>query len=118
MIKLIQHGTYRLIETKRQTKILIFDDNKSYAWINAGKIGEILVASHRPHKTDQILTVGKYRIYQVKDEPKLTDLIHLELLAGDGFWQGYLLTKGLPGVDDKKRVRIIPTKEVITKSIE
>ncbi|EKD65355.1 MAG: hypothetical protein ACD_50C00113G0001 [uncultured bacterium] len=117
MIKLIERGTYRLIETKRQIKILILEDKRSYAWINAGAIGEILVASHSPHKADHILTVGRYRIYGVKDEPKLTDLLHLELLAGDGVWQGYLLTKGLPTVDDK-RVRIIPTKEAITRSLE
>ena len=118
MIKLIQRGAYRIIETSKQIKILILDDKRSYAWINAGIIGKILVASHRPHKADYLLAVGKYRIYEIKDEPKLTDLVHLELLAGDGVWQGYLLTKGLPDREDKKRVRIIPTKEVITKSLE
>jgi hypothetical protein len=117
MIKLLEDGNYTLIETQRHIKILNLGKEKVFAWINAAGIGEILVASHNPHKTDHILAVGRYRMYQVKDEAKLTDLIHLELLVGDGIWQGYLLTKGLPDVDNRKRVRIIPTREVITKSV-
>lgn len=115
MIQLAQQGIYALMETKRHTRMLILDGEKSYAWIHAGEIGEILVASHKPHQSDHILSVGKYRMYRVKDEPDLTDLVHLELLAGDGVWQGYLLPTGLP-TDEKKRNRIIPTKEIITKS--
>lgn len=115
MIKLIQKGAYTLIETKKQTKILTLDGKNIYAWIDAEGIGEILVASHNSHKSDNILAVGNYRIYKVKDEPKFTDLIHLELHAGNGTWQGYLLTTGLP-TNEKKRNRIIPTKEIITES--
>lgn len=118
MIKLTEQGTYRLIETARHIKILVLSEDekrKVFVWINAAPIGEILVASHKPHKIDHILAIGKYRIYEVKDEPQLTDLIHLELFVGDGIWQGYLLPTGLPG-NEKKRNRIIPTKEIITKS--
>lgn len=115
MIKLILQGTYTLIETKRQIKILTLDGKKTFAWVNALEIGEILVSSHRKHKVDHILAIGKFRLYEVKDEPKLTDLMHLELLVGDGIWQGYLLPTGLPN-EEKKRNRIIPTNELITKS--
>ena len=115
MVKIIQQGTYVLLETTKHTRMLKFDEKISYAWVHAGEIGEILVASHNPHKADHILSVGKYRMYEVKDEQDLTDLVHLELLAGDGVWQGYLLPTGLP-TDKKKRNRIIPTKEIITKS--
>lgn len=114
MIKLLKEGAYKLIETKGQTKILSLD-NKTYAWVNVAEIGEILVASHKKHQTDNILAIGKYRMYQVQDEPMLTDLVHLELLVGDGHWQGYLLTTGLPTTKDIRR-RIIPTSEVITKT--
>jgi hypothetical protein len=114
MIQLINEGSYKLIETKGQTKILDLD-NKTFAWINAAEIGEILVSSHNPHKTDNVLSTGRYRLYEVKDEPKLTDLKHLELFVGDGKWQGYLLTTGLPTAKDIKK-RIIPTKELITKA--
>ena len=44
-------------------------------------------------------------VQSVKDERELTDLEHLELLVGEGIWQGYLLTTGLP-TDEKKRNRI------------
>lgn len=115
MVRLIQEGKFKLIETKNQTKILTLDGDKTYAWVKAEDIGEILVTSHKIHRTDHILSIGNYRMYDVEDEPNLTDLIHLELFVGDGVWQGYLLTTGLP-TDEKKRNRIIPTKEIITKS--
>lgn len=115
MIQLIKSGQYRLIETKRQTKILILDSKKTYAWINADRIGEILITSHRSHVTDNILSTGAYRIYDVKKEPDLSDQLHLELFVGEGTWQGYLLPTGLP-TDEDKRNRIIPTGEIITKT--
>lgn len=114
MIKIIKQGNYKLTETKGQTKILALDED-TFAWVNVSEIGEILVTSHNPHITDNILAIGKYRMYEVKNEDKLTDLIHLELFVGDGLWQGYLLTTGLPN-KDAIRKRIIPTSELITKT--
>lgn len=115
MIKLLKEGRYILLETKNQTKILILDDEKKFAWINAADIGEILVTTHKAMRTDNLLSIGKYRIYDVKDEPELTDLAHLELFVGEGVWQGYLLPLGLP-TDTKKRGRVIPTEETISVS--
>lgn len=114
MITSLQQGHYELDETRSQTKILKLD-NQPYAWVHAQEIGELLVSSHREHKTDHVLAQGQYQLYEVKDEPALTDLKHLELSTGDGGWQGYLLLTGLPD-DEKTRVRIIPTTEVITTS--
>lgn len=114
MIKTIQKGEYTLIETKDQVKILTLDGKKSFAWINAQGIGGLLVVSHTSHKADQILAIGKYRMYEVKDEPHITDLIHLELMVGEGKWQGYLLLTGLPS-GAKKRNRIVSTHELITQ---
>lgn len=115
MIRILKKGKYRLIETKGHTKILFLDKTATFAWINAAPIGEILVTSHASHAVDHLLALGTYRLYEVKDEPKLTDLLHLELFVGEGTWQGYLLPTGLPS-DKKKRNRIIPTVEIITKS--
>ncbi len=112
MITLRQNGTYRLIETKHNTKILYLDD-VVFAWLEPAGIGEILVASHDKHAADCVLSVGQYTLYDVVDEPDLSDQLHLELEAGMQMWQGYLLPTGLPD-DDKKRRRIIPTHEVIT----
>ena len=117
MISIINRGTYRLIETKDQTKILILDKKDTYAWINAKNIGEIIVVSHTSHKADCILAMGNYRLYDVQNEPTLSDQIHLELYVGCGIWQGYLLPTGLP-TDKKKRSRIIPITEVITSTNE
>jgi hypothetical protein len=111
MITVLQNGSYKLIETKGHVKILMLDD-KTYAWIVAKGIGEILVTSHSPHKADHILATGIYRLYDVEDEPHLSDQLHLELVVGENLWQGYLLLTGLPD-DKKKRARIIPTTEVI-----
>jgi hypothetical protein len=112
MITLIGEGVYRLIETKGQTKILTLDDSQTFAWVMAGDIGEILVASHKQHKVDHILALGAYKLYAVDDEPELTDMQHLELAVGQDRWQGYLLLTGLPTESDKRH-RIIPTDEVI-----
>lgn len=112
MILLLTAGTYRLIETKHQTKILYLDDTV-YAWIEPTGIGEILVASHHKHKTDCVLATGEYRLYDVHGEKRVSNHEHLELEVGDDIWQGYLLLTGLPN-HFKKRRRIIPTSEVIT----
>lgn len=116
MITTLSHGNYTLIETKSQVKILTLEKDV-YAWVWAGNIGEMLVSSHRPHKIDHILAVGRYRLYEVDNEPHYTDLMHLELTVGEGRWQGYLLPTGLP-TGAKVRSRIIPTHEIITSSSE
>lgn len=114
MIKLLREGSYQLIETKSDTKILTLDKKNTYAWVQAKGIGEILLKTHTSHKTDAVLSIGAYRLYDVENEPQLTDLLHLELSVGGGVWQGYLLLKGLPV--KKNRNRIIPTQEIITKA--
>ncbi len=111
MIKLLKQGKYRLIETKAHKKILTLGAN-DYAWVNAIEIGEILVASHNPHIVDAILSVGNYWLYDVKDDPELTDLQHLELEVGPNTIQGFLLLTGLP-TSKKKRSRIIPTNQLV-----
>ena len=113
MIKLIREWKYSLVETKNDTKILKLD-GKSFVWIFTRYIGEILVTTHRGHKTDQKLAKGDYKLYEVTDEPKLTDTLHLELYIGEDDWQGYLLITGFPQ-SKKTRSRIIPTNEIITK---
>lgn len=114
MINLLKSGLYKLIETKHHTKILYLD-NEIYAWIEPVHIGEILVVSHKVHKTDCILSMGRYRLYDVDQVANLSDQLHLELEVGKNHWQGYLLLSGLPD-SQKKRGRIIPTSEVITGS--
>ncbi len=112
MISTIKTGTYKLIETRHHTKILSLETDK-YAWVEPPNIGEILVASYRSHKTDCVLSVGRFVLYSVDDEPSLADEMHLELEVGENIWQGYLLPTGLPSTS-KRRSRIIPTSEVIT----
>lgn len=111
MITLQQHGSHKLIETKKNTKILYLDDT-AFAWVEPLAIGEILVSTHQTHKTDCVLSVGDYYIFSVQDEPELSDNMHMELEVGRNTWQGYLLLTGLPS-DSKKRARIIPTTEII-----
>ncbi len=112
MITIHKSGQYKLVETKRNTKILHLDAD-TYAWIETPKFGELLVFSHVAHKSDCILSTGHYTLYNVDDEPKLSDQRHLELEVGNRKWQGYLLPTGLPDAR-KKRSRIIPTLEVIS----
>jgi hypothetical protein len=114
VIKLLKSGKYTLAETFDHTKILTLDDKNRYAWIEAAKIGEILVSSQKKFSSSQLIAAGNYRLYEVKDEPDLTDLEHLELFVGEGHWQGYLLPMGLP--NGVKRRRIVATNEIITKT--
>jgi len=116
MIKLLKTGKYSVIETFDHTKILTLDDKARYAWIKADSIGDILVSTRRKFNTSNIVSMGNYRLYEVKGEPEFTDLVHLELFVGDGQWQGYLLPTGLPR-SLKKRNRIVSTNEAITKSV-
>lgn len=115
MITLLQEGSYKLIETNKRVKILYLDSH-AFAWVYGLHIGEMLVVSRRPHKTDYILSLGRYKLYEVEDEPKLVDQQHLELEVGKNKWQGYLLFTGLPSLV-KKRGRIMPTTERITGNI-
>ncbi len=112
MTTVLPKGVYKLVESKAHNQILMLDQD-TFVWIAAKGIGEILVASHKLHKTDHILATGVYRLYNVEDEPKLSDQVHLELNVGNHVWQGYLLPTGLPTAT-KKRARIIPTTEVIS----
>src|SRR3989344_2782276 len=114
MIKLLKQGSYQLIQTKGETRLLVLNNNY-YAWIIADRIGDILVISkNKPQRLYQIAR-GNYRLYDVADEPKLADTHHLELYTGEGLWQGYLLPTGLPKAKDLRN-RIIPTKEIITQT--
>lgn len=112
MITLLKKGMYKLVETKHHARLL-YIDGKVYAWVTVANVAEILVASHRTHKTDSIICIGEYRVYDVADEPHLSDQQHMELEVGQGHWQGYVLRGGLPDADNK-RCRIIPTHELIT----
>jgi hypothetical protein len=112
MIRLKKIGSYKLIETKRHTKILQLEA-KSYAWTGRSNIGELVLVLHSDHKTDYILGLGEYRLYTVERESSLSNRTHLELDAGGKYWQGYIVLPDLP----KKRseqARIIPTAETLT----
>jgi len=112
MIKLLKRGKYTLVETRGDTKVLTLD-GKSFVWIFSKSIGEMLITTRTGHKTDQKLAKGKYRLYQVENEPEFVDTLHLELSIGESEWQGYLLITGFP-TNKKMRSRIIPTNEIIS----
>jgi hypothetical protein len=112
MIDLQRSGSYKLIETDKDSKVLYLNGT-THIWAVVDGSGAISTMPHKAVRTDYMLSLGRYRLYGVSDESRLSELPHLELEAGANLWQGYLLPAGLPG-DDEKRVRIIPTKETIT----
>lgn len=116
MIRLVEEGRYSLFETKQQKNILNLENKKTFAWTANGDSGEITIISYVLHVTDRIISVGKYRMYTVKDESDLTDCTHMELFVGGGKWQGYLLPAGLPK-RGKVPTKIQPTHEIITKQL-
>lgn len=114
MIKLFRSGRYKLTETKHHIKVLELD-KAAYAWIEPPSVGGILVASRHAQRIDAMLSVGAYTIFEIEDEPELSDQLHLQLEVGIGMWQGYLLPTGLPN-EKKIRCKIIPTQEVVEMS--
>lgn len=112
MIRLLKGGTYLLTGTRHGARLLRLQ-KQTYAWITTPRIGALLVYSAVPHSQREVLSTGNYRLYDVIDEPHLSDQLHLELEFGGNQWQGYLLPTGLP---DRRRIRrrIIPTHEIIT----
>lgn len=112
MIRVIKEGKYRLSETKERSRILDLD-NVQYARISASSTGDILATTHNSRIAEQLLAMGKYRMYEVKDESEFADGTHLELHICCQVWQGYLLPMGQP-MDTKERVQIIATNEVIS----
>lgn len=59
-----------------------------------------------------ILAQGKFKLFDVVNEPHLIDLPHLQLSLDGKKWQGYLLLNGLPTIKTSKR-RIVHTDEII-----
>ena len=112
MITLTKEGAYSMVSTKDH-RMLVSLDGEQYLRSYAPKIGEMLTFAKRTHTPAYTIAQGRYRLYQVKDEPDLVDLVHLELSLGRGRWQGYLLLTGLPTAT-KIRSRIVPTTEVIS----
>lgn len=112
MIQLLKKGTYLLTGTRHGARLLRLQ-KQIYAWIATPRIGALLVYSTVPHIQREVLSTGNYRLYDVVNEPHLSDQLHLELEFGGNQWQGYLLPTGLP---DRKHIRrrIIPTHEIIT----
>jgi hypothetical protein len=120
MIRLIGNGRYCLFETRNGKKVLTLEDNPGeksrYVLINADGIREILITNQKSFRAECILVIGRYRLYEVKDEPDFKTCKHLEFLIGEGYWQGYLLPEGFP-TERKTRKRTIPAKELITRTM-
>ena len=118
MIKLIQKGKYKLLVTK-EGKTMLYLGEQGYLWSFAKNIGYLLSFSKHPHHPQYLLAQGDYRMYEIRNEPRYVDLVHLELSVDAKTRQGYLLLTGLPN-SKKIRSRIIPTDEDIgarTRSI-
>ncbi|KTB49339.1 hypothetical protein [Dehalogenimonas alkenigignens] len=116
MIQLVNKGLYHLEEMDDASKFLILaldDERRVYIWETAGGI-KIRLAPKQPVKTLCTLAAGKYRIYRVQDEPGLASQLHLELLVGEGLWQGFLLPEGWP--EDLETKPMVPVEETITKN--
>lgn len=114
MLKVIGSGTYKLTETKDNTKVLFIDDNYACSWKNEKCNGDLVYLKPDTDKICCFLSVGNWRLYEIKDEPGLTIGNHFELNVGKGKWQGYLLPKGFPTQINKKKP-ISQTDEIITK---
>jgi hypothetical protein len=112
MITRVDGGAFELTETRHGTKILALND-EPYVWIVAPGIGSLLIYTDQPQEASEILSKGHFRLFTVRDEPELSDLLHLELEFSKNEWQGYLLPTGLPDEMDTRK-RLIATHQTIS----
>jgi hypothetical protein len=113
MITLLQSGKYTLFQAVEEVKALLLD-KKLYGWQEIKDEEELVFFSlHKFHPVD-VTTTGKYRLYEVTGEKKFVNAIHLELFAGDGKWEGYVLPDGLP-TKESRRKKILRIDTTITK---
>ena len=91
MIKVVSKGDYILYEDHNKRKILKLGDAKLLYWTDS-KIIQAMNNSANPKDT---LSLGKYRLYKILDEPQLTNNYHLELYVGNKQWRGYLLSSNI-----------------------
>jgi hypothetical protein len=112
MISTIASGLYTLGQSHHGVKLLQLH-GETFAWVTVPRIGGLLVHTTQPHVLHERLSRGRYRLYNVVDEPRFSDQLHLELEYGTNAWQGYVLPSGLPTRHVTRR-RIVPTQELIT----
>jgi len=112
MVSIMRQGSYKLTESRLQIKALYLDSS-SYAMLFIDALGEMIATAREPKPSDYTLSAGHYRLYDIVDEPDMSEGLHLELEVGDDIWQGYLLPNGLP---DKGSIRgcLLPTHELVT----
>lgn len=116
MITTIAAGDYKLVGINNNTKLLLLEGLQPIYWIAVNATQKIFVAPEKYCVQQYVISQGKYRIYEVTKEQGLTNAVHMELLLDTKRWQGYLLPEGFPNIL-KKRMRIIPTKQIITKTL-
>lgn len=116
MIRLIRWGEYRLAIIAEGSTIIAIDDDVYSVFPEQATL-EIYdkLASYIPAASALTLHQGNYRVFDVYDEPQLTETIHLELEDEDGYVKSYLLPRGWPN-ESLRRVRQIPTAQQITNS--
>lgn len=114
MIRVIQSGTYEVVETKSLKNILILDDKEYFMLTDEKKMKRKIIRVEKPDDCS-IRSAGNYRMYEVRDERYFADSMHLELNTGNGFWDSYVLPFGLPS-SLRKDSSIYPTSEAISKS--
>lgn len=113
MITVIKAGNYRFITTVDRLSVLSLDNKRNFFWEEQNE--GIVLVYQSSEKKGHIVQAGKYRLYTVRGEPRLTLGGHLELLVGKGKWESFLLPSGLP-TDLIYRKTIIPTNECISRS--
>ena len=113
MIIVLQLGKYTLEETGNDQKVLTLDNKNAFLWTNTKQGVNLEFIKLKSIDTCCLHAFGTYRLYSVKDEPDLTSGLHISFHAGRGIWRGFLLPKGFPNKNDKKK-KIQITNETIT----
>lgn len=105
-------GTYELIETVAGNRILGFNGEEWYAWID-GQDGEILVRSDDDHNRRRMIQQGDFLLVDFEEDTDYRDLPHL-FLGHLEEYEEFVLPNGLPDDRDTQK-KIITTDNTVGK---
>ena len=111
-VKVEDKGHYDLFETTNGNHILVFNDERWFAWVE-GQQGEILVHTDSDHDKDHTVQEGQFYLADFEDDPKFQDNPHLFLQKEDRFEEA-ILPNGLPTKQDKQK-RIVAADETVVQ---
>ncbi|WP_181885025.1 hypothetical protein [Pontibacter diazotrophicus] len=115
--KLKKEGEYELFKTTAGHQILSLDEKEWYAVVETSQ-GHILVKSDSDHEKEKTVDKGQYYLADFKDDPEFRDMPHLFLKDTKTMYKEFVLPKGLPTNNDKRKKVIVTDDKVKADKVD